>query len=73
MRMLSELFPELIEKLDDNDDLNAEKRLIGKKTYPVLYFILSFKTHQKPCVLKHFKGALEAGTTVLKPIFSENN
>lgn len=28
------------------------------------YIFLNFKARSKPCVLKHFKGALEAGATV---------
>ncbi|WP_406669979.1 carboxymuconolactone decarboxylase family protein [Methanolobus sp. ZRKC4] len=64
MRMLEEFFPEFTEKLDEIDELYAEKRPIDEKTYQFLCFALSIKARSKPCVLKHFKGALEAGATV---------
>jgi AhpD family alkylhydroperoxidase len=40
------------------------KGLIDEKTYQFICFALSVKGRSKPCVLKHFKGALEAGATV---------
>ena len=64
MRMLAEFFPEFAEQLDQMDSLYAEKRLIDEKTYQFICFALSIKARSKPCVLKHFKGALEAGATV---------
>lgn len=64
MRMLAEFFPEFSEILDRMDDLYAEKRSIDEKTYQFICFALSIKGRSKPCVLKHFKGALEAGATV---------
>ena len=64
MRMLSEFFPEFAEKLDEMDALYAAKRSIDEKTYQFICFALSIKGRSKPCVLKHFKGALEAGATV---------
>jgi len=64
MRMLEEFFPEFTEKLDEIDKLYAEKRMIDEKTYQFICFALSIKARSKPCVLKHFKGALEAGATV---------
>ena len=64
MRMLEEFFPEFTQKLDEIDQLYAEKRMIDEKTYQFIYFALSIKARSKPCVLKHFKGALEAGATV---------
>ena len=64
MRMLAEFFPEFTEKLDDLDALYASKRTIDEKTYQFICFALSIKGRSKPCVLKHFKGALEAGATV---------
>ena len=64
MRMLSEFFPEFSEMLDKMDDLYKEKRSIDEKTYQFICFALSIKARSKPCVLKHFKGALEAGATV---------
>ncbi len=64
MRMLEEFFPEFTEKLEEIDKLYAEKRMIDEKTYQFICFALSIKARSKPCVLKHFKGALEAGATV---------
>jgi len=64
MRMLEEFFPEFTAKLDEIDQLYQEKRMIDEKTYQFICFALSIKGRSKPCVLKHFKGALEAGATV---------
>lgn len=64
MRMLEEFFPEFTEKLDEIDRMYNEKMPIDEKTYQFLCFALSIKARSKPCVLKHFKGALEAGATV---------
>jgi AhpD family alkylhydroperoxidase len=64
MRMLSEFFPEFTNKLDEMDALYADKSSIDEKTYQFICFALSIKGRSKPCVLKHFKGALEAGATV---------
>ncbi len=64
MRMLAEFFPEFTQKLDEIDQLYAEKRMIDEKTYQFICFALSIKARSKPCVIKHFKGALEAGATV---------
>lgn len=64
MRMLAEFFPEYAQKLDEMDTLYAEKRFIDEKTYQFICFALAIKARSKPCVLKHFKGALEAGATV---------
>jgi len=64
MRMLEEFFPEFTEKLDEIDKIYQEKRMIDEKTYQFICFALSIKGRSKPCVLKHFKGALEAGATV---------
>ena len=58
MRMLAEFFPEFAEKLDEMDELYKEKRTIDEKTYQFICFALSIKARSKPCVLKHFKGAL---------------
>jgi AhpD family alkylhydroperoxidase len=62
--MLEEFFPEFTQKLDELDALYAEKRTIDEKTYQFICFALAIKGRSKPCVLKHFKGALEAGATV---------
>jgi AhpD family alkylhydroperoxidase len=62
--MLEEFFPEFAQKLDEIDQLYLEKRMIDEKTYQFICFALSIKARSRPCVLKHFKGALEAGATV---------
>ena len=64
MRMLAEFFPEFAEKLDEIDKIYEENRKIDEKTYQLICFALSIKGRSKPCVLKHFKGALNAGATV---------
>ncbi|MCP4709075.1 MAG: carboxymuconolactone decarboxylase family protein [Planctomycetes bacterium] len=64
MRMLAEFFPEFAKELDQMDQLYTDKRTIDEKTYQFICFALSIKARSKPCVLKHFKGALEAGATV---------
>ncbi len=64
MRMLAEFFPEFAEQLDQMDELYGDKRTIDEKTYQFICFALSIEARSKPCVLKHFKGALEAGATV---------
>jgi AhpD family alkylhydroperoxidase len=64
MRMLAEFFPEFAEMLDQMDELYREKRSIDEKTYQFICFALSIKARSKPCVLKHFKGALDAGATL---------
>lgn len=64
IRFLRELFPEFCQKLDEIDELYASKKKIDDKTYQLICFALSIKGRSKPCVLKHFKGALDAGATV---------
>jgi AhpD family alkylhydroperoxidase len=64
MRMLEEFFPEFTQKLDEIDQLYKEKRLIDEMTYQFICFALAIKARSKPCVMKHFKEALEAGATV---------
>jgi len=64
MRLLAEFFPEFAETLDAQDALYEQKRTIDEKTYQFICFALSIKGRSKPCVLKHFKGALDAGATV---------
>jgi len=64
MRMLAQFFPEFVEKLDEMDQLYRENRMIDEKTYQFICFALSIKARSKPCVLKHFQEALEAGATV---------
>lgn len=64
MRLLAEFFPEFTKKLEEIDQMYTEKRMIDEKTYQFICFALSIKARSKPCVLKHFKEALEAGATV---------
>lgn len=64
MRFLAQLFPEFTEHLDQMDTLYQEKRSIDEKTYQFICFALSIKARSKPCVLKHFKGALDAGASL---------
>ena len=64
MRMLAEFFPEFVQKLDEIDELYAERCPIDQKTHELLCFALSIKARSKPCVLNYFKGALAAGATV---------
>lgn len=61
MRLLADFFPEFTELLDEMDKLYCEKRTIDEKTYQFICFALSIKARSKPCVLKHFRGALDAG------------
>ncbi|WP_028322488.1 carboxymuconolactone decarboxylase family protein [Desulfatiglans anilini] len=63
-RLLAEWFPEFADALDKIDALYKEKRLIDEKTYQFICFALAIKARSKPCLLKHFMGALEAGATV---------
>jgi len=64
MRLLAEWFPEFAEAFDKIDELYKEKRAIDEKTYQLICFALSIKNRSKPCLIKHFMGALEAGATV---------
>lgn len=64
MKLLTEFFPEFTDLLDTMDTLYGQNRMIDEKTYQFICFALSIKARSKPCVLKHFKGALEAGATV---------
>ncbi len=64
MRMLAEFFPEFAQKLDEIDALYEGKRMIDEKTYQFICFAVSIKARSRPCVLKHFKGALDAGASV---------
>lgn len=63
MRLLAKFFPEFAELLDQTDELYQRKRFIDEKTYQYICFAVSVKARSKPCVLKHFKGALDAGAT----------
>jgi len=69
MRLLAEFFPEFTQKLDEIDSLYASKKKIDDKTYELICFALSIKGRSKPCVLKHFRGALDAGATVEEIVY----
>ena len=64
MRLLAEWFPEFAGKFDEIDEIYREKRSIDEKTYQFICFALAIKNRSKPCLLKHFKGAMEAGATL---------
>jgi AhpD family alkylhydroperoxidase len=64
MRLLAEWFPDFAGKLDEMDALYREKRVIDEKTYQLICLALAIKNRSRPCLLKHFKGAMEAGTTL---------
>ena len=64
MRLLAERFPEFAKKFDEIDEIYRDKRTIDEKTYQFICFALSIKNRSKPCLLKHFKGAMEAGATL---------
>ena len=63
-RLLAEWFPEFADELDKMDQLYRQKRTIDEKTYQFICFALAIKARSKPCLIKHFMGALEAGATV---------
>jgi len=64
MRLVAEWFPGFADKLDEIDDIYREKRSIDEKTYQFLCFALAIKNRSKPCLVKHFQGAMEAGATL---------
>lgn len=69
MRLLAEWFPEFADALDKIDEQYRDKRTIDEKTYQFICFALSIKNRSRPCLLKHFKGALKAGATVKELAF----
>ncbi|MDD4904165.1 MAG: carboxymuconolactone decarboxylase family protein [Candidatus Bipolaricaulis sp.] len=64
MRLLAEWFPEFAGKFDEIDEIYSAKRSIDEKTYQFICFSLAIKNRSRPCLLKHFKGALAAGATL---------
>jgi AhpD family alkylhydroperoxidase len=64
MRLLAEWFPEFSDSFDEIDDIYRAKRSIDEKTYQFICFALAIKNRSRPCLLKHFKGALAAGATL---------
>ena len=63
MRFLEKYYADFTRKLDEIDALYAETRSLDEKTYQLVCFALSIKGRSKPCVRKHFKGAIEAGAS----------
>ena len=61
MSFLSQHFPEFTATLSNLDSVYDEHRTIDRKTDELIRFALSIKARSKPCVLKHFKGAVDAG------------
>ena len=61
MSFLSEHFPAFTGGLSRLDKVYEETRTIDHKTDELIRFALSIRARSKPCVLKHFKGALDAG------------
>ena len=64
MRLLMEFFPEFAKELDKIDEIYAEKSSLDEKTKQLFCFGMAIKGRSKPCLLKHFKGALGAGATL---------
>jgi AhpD family alkylhydroperoxidase len=64
MRLLAEWFPAFAEKFEEIDEIYREARSIDEKSYQFLCFALAIRNRSKPCLLKHFQGALEAGATL---------
>ena len=62
--VLAEWFPKFAEKFDEIDAIYRDQRSIDEKTYQFVCFALSIRNRSKPCLLKHFKGAMEAGATL---------
>lgn len=63
-RLLAEWFPEFAEHLEKMDETYRKRRSLDEKTYQFICFALAIKARSRPCLLKHFMGALEAGATV---------
>ena len=61
MSFLTEHFPEFSESLDKIDSLYEVTRAVDRKTDELIRFALSIRARSQPCVIKHFKGALDAG------------
>ncbi|MCX6801977.1 MAG: carboxymuconolactone decarboxylase family protein [Candidatus Diapherotrites archaeon] len=64
MRLLAECFPEFANELDKIDEVYGAKTSLDEKTKQLFCFAMAIKNRSKPCLIKHFKGALEAGATV---------
>jgi AhpD family alkylhydroperoxidase len=64
MRLLAESFPEFAKELDEIDKIYGAKSSLDEKTKQLFCFAMAIKNRSKPCLIKHFKGALEAGATL---------
>ena len=64
MRLLMEFFPEFAKELDKIDEVYGEKSSLDERTKQLFCFAMAIKNRSKPCLLKHFKGALQAGATL---------
>lgn len=64
MRFLAKYFTEMAGAFENLDKVWKGKSSIDEKTRQFLCLALSIKNRSKPCLLKHFKGSLEAGATL---------
>ena len=64
MRLLAEQFPEFTKELEKIDQVYSKKSNLDEKTKQLFCFGMAIKNRSKPCLIKHFKGALEAGATL---------
>ncbi|AFV01159.1 MULTISPECIES: carboxymuconolactone decarboxylase family protein [unclassified Dehalobacter] len=63
-KMYEEYFPEYAEKLGELDAQLFGKGKLDLKTIHYICLALAIRGRSKPCVIKHFKGAKEAGATI---------
>ncbi len=63
MGFLSTNFEAFTQSLAQVDAALEAERPIDKKSDELLRFALSIKARSKPCVRKHFKGAVNAGAS----------
>ena len=63
MSFLSQNFSDFTSKLSELDTIYDANRAIDRKTDELIRFALSIKARSEPCVLKHFKGSVDAGAT----------
>ena len=61
MSFLSDHFNRFTDSLNRVEEVYEEARIIDRKTDELIRFALSIRARSKPCVRKHFKGALDAG------------
>ena len=63
MGFLSTNFIAFTQSLEQVDAVLEQQRPIDKKTDELLRFALSVKARSKPCVRKHYRGAVDAGAS----------